>query len=52
MGACLQAYSGPLYPWGTGLGEPKYHINLTRFNGVWGRPQVSQYIQKFLRPPD
>lgn len=30
---------GPLYPWGTGLGEPKYQINLTRFNGVWGRPQ-------------
>lgn len=24
---------------GTGLGEPKYQINLTRFNGVWGRPQ-------------
>ncbi|KAK5149060.1 hypothetical protein LTR04_000139 [Oleoguttula sp. CCFEE 6159] len=22
-----------------GLGEPKYQINLTRFNGVWGRPQ-------------
>ncbi|KAJ9661612.1 hypothetical protein H2201_006468 [Coniosporium apollinis] len=30
---------GDLYPWGTGLGEPKYQINLTRFHGVWGRPQ-------------
>lgn len=30
---------GTLIPWGTGLGEPKYQINLTRFNGVWGRPQ-------------
>ena len=30
---------GPLVPWGTGLGEPKFQINLTRFNGVWGRPQ-------------
>ncbi|KAK4986594.1 hypothetical protein LTR50_005204 [Elasticomyces elasticus] len=30
---------GPLYPWGTGLGDPKFWPNLTRFNGVWGRPQ-------------
>lgn len=24
---------------GTGLGEAKFQVNLTRFNGVWGRPQ-------------
>ena len=23
----------------TGLGEPKYNINCTPFNGEWGRPQ-------------
>lgn len=24
---------------GRGLGEPKFHANITRFNGSWGRPQ-------------
>lgn len=24
---------------GKGLGEPKYFVNLTRWDGVWGRPQ-------------
>jgi glucoamylase len=24
---------------GTGLGEPKYNVNLTAFTGDWGRPQ-------------
>jgi len=33
------AMGDTLTPWGTGLGEAKYQINLTRFNGVWGRPQ-------------
>jgi len=41
--AIRQTVSNPmgnvLSPWGTGLGEAKYQINLTRFNGVWGRPQ-------------
>ncbi|KAI0144327.1 carbohydrate-binding module family 20 protein [Xylariaceae sp. FL1272] len=31
--------SGTFLPNGVGLGEPKYNIDLTRFNGAWGRPQ-------------
>ncbi|KAI0100346.1 carbohydrate-binding module family 20 protein [Nemania sp. FL0031] len=31
--------SGTFLPSGAGLGEPKYNVDLTRFNGAWGRPQ-------------
>ncbi|TRX96690.1 hypothetical protein FHL15_002356 [Xylaria flabelliformis] len=31
--------SGTFLPNGMGLGEPKYNVDLTRFNGAWGRPQ-------------
>jgi glucoamylase len=31
--------SGTLYPAGLGLGEPKYYIIESRFDGDWGRPQ-------------
>ena len=31
--------SGTLLPNGLGLGEPKYNVDGTRFNGNWGRPQ-------------
>ncbi|KAI1324147.1 carbohydrate-binding module family 20 protein [Xylariaceae sp. FL0255] len=31
--------SGTFLPSGVGLGEPKFNIDLTRFNGAWGRPQ-------------
>ncbi|GAP87391.1 putative glycosyl hydrolase family 15 [Rosellinia necatrix] len=31
--------SGTFLPNGAGLGEPKYNVDLTRFNGAWGRPQ-------------
>lgn len=31
--------SGGLLPSGRGLGEPKYQVDGTRFNGAWGRPQ-------------
>ncbi|KAG9241566.1 1, 4-alpha-D-glucan glucohydrolase [Calycina marina] len=31
--------SGSFLPAGLGLGEPKYQVNGTRFNGAWGRPQ-------------
>lgn len=31
--------SGSLYPAGLGLGDPKFYVNETRFNGDWGRPQ-------------
>ncbi|ORY65267.1 1, 4-alpha-D-glucan glucohydrolase [Pseudomassariella vexata] len=31
--------SGTLLPSGTGLGEPKYYVDGTRFNAAWGRPQ-------------
>lgn len=31
--------SGPLLPSGLGLGEPKYNVDGTKFNGNWGRPQ-------------
>ncbi|KAK3353146.1 family 15 glycosyl hydrolase [Lasiosphaeria hispida] len=40
--AILQTVSNPsgtLLPSGTGLGEPKYKADGTRFNGNWGRPQ-------------
>lgn len=40
--AVLQTISNPsgtFYPAGLGLGEPKYEVNGTRFNGAWGRPQ-------------
>ncbi|KAI3328976.1 carbohydrate-binding module family 20 protein [Xylariaceae sp. AK1471] len=31
--------SGTFLPNGAGIGEPKYNIDLTRYNGAWGRPQ-------------
>ncbi|PVH72898.1 carbohydrate-binding module family 20 protein [Cadophora sp. DSE1049] len=31
--------SGTFLPAGLGLGEPKYQVDGTRFNGAWGRPQ-------------
>jgi hypothetical protein len=31
--------SGTFLPQGLGLGEPKFQIDGTRFNGAWGRPQ-------------
>lgn len=31
--------SGPFLPEGVGLGEPKFLVDGTRFNGAWGRPQ-------------
>jgi glucoamylase len=31
--------SGTFLPSGKGLGEPKYNVDGTRFNGNWGRPQ-------------
>ncbi|ROT38732.1 glucoamylase P [Sodiomyces alkalinus F11] len=31
--------SGTLLPSGRGLGEVKYHVDGSRFNGAWGRPQ-------------
>lgn len=31
--------SGTLLPSGLGLGEPKFNVDGTRFNGAWGRPQ-------------
>ncbi|KAI0514762.1 carbohydrate-binding module family 20 protein [Xylaria bambusicola] len=31
--------SGTFLPNGAGIGEPKYNVDLTRFNGAWGRPQ-------------
>jgi glucoamylase len=31
--------SGALLSSGRGLGEPKFNVNLTRFDGPWGRPQ-------------
>ncbi|KAK3318307.1 Six-hairpin glycosidase-like protein [Apodospora peruviana] len=31
--------SGGLLPAGTGLGEPKFNADGSRFNGNWGRPQ-------------
>lgn len=39
--AILQTVSNPsgALPSGRGLGEPKFYVNLTRFNGDWGRPQ-------------
>lgn len=40
--AVLQTVSSPsgkLLPSGTGLGEPKFNVDLTRFSGNWGRPQ-------------
>ncbi|KAF2703031.1 carbohydrate-binding module family 20 protein [Pleomassaria siparia CBS 279.74] len=39
--AILQTVSNPsgALSSGRGLGEPKYYLNLTRFNGPWGRPQ-------------
>ena len=39
--AVLQTVSNPsgALSSGRGLGEPKYYVNLTRFNGAWGRPQ-------------
>lgn len=40
--AVLQTVSNPsgtLLPSGTGLGEPKFNADGSRFNGNWGRPQ-------------
>ncbi|CAK7237146.1 hypothetical protein SCUCBS95973_009862 [Sporothrix curviconia] len=40
--AVLQTMSNPsgtLLPYGLGLGEPKFDVDGTRFNGAWGRPQ-------------
>ncbi|CAK7207220.1 hypothetical protein SEUCBS139899_010029 [Sporothrix eucalyptigena] len=40
--AVLQTVSNPsgtLLPYGLGLGEPKFNVDGTRFNGAWGRPQ-------------
>ncbi|QPH16390.1 hypothetical protein C2857_001019 [Epichloe festucae Fl1] len=38
--AKLQGVSNPSGgPDSGGLGEPKFHINLTQFTGAWGRPQ-------------
>ncbi|KAI0132383.1 1, 4-alpha-D-glucan glucohydrolase [Xylariales sp. AK1849] len=40
--AVLQTVSNPsgtFLPWGKGLGEPKYNVDGTRYNGNWGRPQ-------------
>ena len=40
--AVLQTVSNPsgaFLPAGLGLGEPKYNVDGTRFNGAWGRPQ-------------
>ncbi|KAI0600004.1 carbohydrate-binding module family 20 protein [Biscogniauxia sp. FL1348] len=31
--------SGTFLPSGAGLGEPKYKVDGTRYNGAWGRPQ-------------
>ncbi|KAI0008020.1 1, 4-alpha-D-glucan glucohydrolase [Xylariaceae sp. FL0662B] len=31
--------AGALLPSGAGLGEPKFNVDGTRFNGAWGRPQ-------------
>ncbi|KAI1616287.1 1, 4-alpha-D-glucan glucohydrolase [Exophiala viscosa] len=31
--------SGSLWPYGNGLGEPKFYTNITTFTGAWGRPQ-------------
>jgi glucoamylase len=31
--------SGTFLPQGLGLGEPKFLVDGTRFNGAWGRPQ-------------
>ncbi|KAH6658983.1 1, 4-alpha-D-glucan glucohydrolase [Truncatella angustata] len=40
--AVLQTVSNPsgtFLPSGKGLGEPKYNVDGTRYNGNWGRPQ-------------
>ena len=39
--AILQTVSNPSgsLSSGSGLGEPKFNIDGTRFNGAWGRPQ-------------
>jgi glucoamylase len=40
--ATLQTVSNPsgtFLPEGLGLGEPKFQVDGTRFNGAWGRPQ-------------
>lgn len=31
--------SGTFLPQGAGLGEPKFMVDGSRFNGAWGRPQ-------------
>lgn len=39
--AVLQTVTNPsgTFTSGQGLGEPKFNIDETRFNGAWGRPQ-------------
>ena len=39
--AVVQTVTNPsgTFSSGAGLGEPKFNIDLTRFNGPWGRPQ-------------
>ncbi|KAL2160084.1 hypothetical protein VTH06DRAFT_1739 [Thermothelomyces fergusii] len=39
--AKLQGVSNPSgsFADGAGLGEPKFHVDLTQFTGAWGRPQ-------------
>lgn len=39
--AVLQTLTNPSgdFASGAGLGEPKYMIDISRFNGNWGRPQ-------------
>ena len=34
----VTSFSGSLYS-GSGLGEPKFHVDETKFTGAWGRPQ-------------
>lgn len=38
--AQLQPVSNPsgIFADGTGLGEPKFYVNLTQFTGSWGKP--------------
>ena len=56
--AVLQTVSNPsgtFLPAGLGLGEPKYQVDGTRFNGAWGRPQrdgpALRAIVRYLHSP-
>lgn len=35
----ISSPSGTLMPEGLGLGEPKFHVDSTKYNGPWSRPQ-------------